>query len=422
MILIAEYLDGLYSVNCWERNWQSANIRDEYLIQFILYRTEDDMKFGDTRAEKRRAFTLVELLVVIAIIGILVALLLPAVQQAREAARRIQCVNQVRQMGLATLNLEAAVGHFPTGGIEPWPAIACYADGGKAFGSDKQGLSWAFQILPYFEESAIHNLASTDSIVTSPVGQYFCPSRRGSTYNDKTRGPGNSPGGWLMDYAALTPGPSRSDFAKEFGAANGNVAFERLAITPSADGTPRGCGGAYGFWGTKGYNNDFNPRSRSELGNGFVPFNGIIIRSSYLVEGGQESSPGVCSSRGVKELGYGKPTSMGKIKDGTSKTALYAEKYLRKGETAGNADDDRGWSDGWDLDTVRHGYCPPVGDSPAGDIRGRAAWLSAGSAHSSGMNTVFADCHVQTINFGIDQETFNRMCHRKDGELLDLDL
>jgi prepilin-type N-terminal cleavage/methylation domain-containing protein len=69
---------------------------------------------------RRRGFTLVELLVVIAIIGVLVALLLPAVQAAREASRRTQCANQIRQVGLATLNYESAQKHFPSS-VGPGP-------------------------------------------------------------------------------------------------------------------------------------------------------------------------------------------------------------------------------------------------------------------------------------------------------------
>ena len=79
---------------------------------------------------RKDGFTLVELLVVIAIIGVLVALLLPAVQAAREASRRTSCSNQMRQMSLALQNHESARKIFPSGGIGPWPKIGGYAAGG----------------------------------------------------------------------------------------------------------------------------------------------------------------------------------------------------------------------------------------------------------------------------------------------------
>src|SRR3954466_6905716 len=104
---------------------------------------------------QRCGFTLVELLVVIAIIGILVALLLPAIQSAREAARRTQCTNHIKQMMLAMHNLESSMKCFPSGGMAPYSSIENYLSDssptnpnpqGQPFGPEKQGLSWAYQI------------------------------------------------------------------------------------------------------------------------------------------------------------------------------------------------------------------------------------------------------------------------------------
>ncbi|MEO0529995.1 MAG: DUF1559 domain-containing protein [Planctomycetota bacterium] len=110
-------------------------------------------------AAKKRAvgFTLVELLVVIAIIGILVALLLPAVQAAREAARRSSCLNNLRQVGLALVNYESAQGVFPEGHVSSDQFIDPIT-GVKSMASEAFSMySWVTRILPYLEESAIYN-------------------------------------------------------------------------------------------------------------------------------------------------------------------------------------------------------------------------------------------------------------------------
>ena len=98
---------------------------------------------------KRKAFTLVELLVVIAIIGILIGMLLPAVQAVREAARRTQCLNNVRQISLGMVNFESAHQHFPAG------ALTAVDDDA---GNDDDGWGWGAQILPQLEQE---NLAQS---------------------------------------------------------------------------------------------------------------------------------------------------------------------------------------------------------------------------------------------------------------------
>lgn len=115
---------------------------------------------------RKEAFTLVELLVVIAIIGVLVALLLPAVQQAREAARRSQCGNNLKQLGLAFLNFESSQGVFPAGryGCDNWPNNIC-----KGLSDDQRiGASGFVAILPQLEQAALYEQFAQDKFSGGP--------------------------------------------------------------------------------------------------------------------------------------------------------------------------------------------------------------------------------------------------------------
>jgi prepilin-type N-terminal cleavage/methylation domain-containing protein/prepilin-type processing-associated H-X9-DG protein len=136
------------------------------------------------RATGRQAFTLIELLVVIAIIGILIGLLLPAVQKVREAANRMKCQNNLKQMGLAWHNHDSALGAFPTCGTNTF----CCANpgagnlsviGGQPAVLQQQNWGWGFQILPFIEQENLwRNAATNEHVVVIPLAIYTCPSLR----------------------------------------------------------------------------------------------------------------------------------------------------------------------------------------------------------------------------------------------------
>ncbi len=116
---------------------------------------------GNPRGFIRRAFTLVELLVVIAIIGILIALLLPAIQSAREAARLTECKNNLKQVGLAVQNHVNTQKFFPSGG---W-GWNWTGDPDRGFGKGQPG-GWAYSLLPYMEGGATYKLGKGDAGTT----------------------------------------------------------------------------------------------------------------------------------------------------------------------------------------------------------------------------------------------------------------
>lgn len=124
---------------------------------------------------RSRGFTLIELLVVIAIIGILISLLLPAVQQSREAARRTRCINNLKQIGLAFQNHHDLHRFFPSAGWD-WNSPPTYQDGNPAVGADQKA-GWGFQILPFIDGLQVWQSDALTAIAT-PNQIFFCPTRR----------------------------------------------------------------------------------------------------------------------------------------------------------------------------------------------------------------------------------------------------
>jgi prepilin-type N-terminal cleavage/methylation domain-containing protein/prepilin-type processing-associated H-X9-DG protein len=294
---------------------------------------------------RRTGFTLVELLVVIAIIGVLVALLLPAVQAAREAARRMSCQNNLKQLALATHAHLDAYQVFPHGGAH-WKYTPTFS-GGVPQIKDKQFGSAFYQLLPFMEQQPIFEASkatgTTDvlkskAVVESIVPALFCPTRRAPQYFINTYGSldGANPS---TAYTLLDPY---------------NLGSVRTAPTDYA------------------YNNDRN--------------SGPIVRFEPRPSGGSITLIGMAA-----------------IIDGTSTTMLFGDKRLNVRSLGANqGDDNEGWSVGWDQDLVRNNRRKPLIDAVTGTGDTRF-----GSSHNGGFNVVMCDGAVKNISYNIDSADNN---------------
>ena len=378
------------------------------------------MRMHFRRRVGKQGFTLVELLVVIAIIGILIALLLPAIQAAREAGRRLQCKNNLKNIGLAIHNFYNTHKMFPTGGTEPGAPIENYLRDsatqpnaalrkGPPNGPEKQGLCWLYQILPYLEEGAIGNIVQQVDLQKHVISLYNCPSRRPPTIGPE--------GISLVDYAGATSGPSRSEIGNAFD----NYLQEVQKPIPDTNVVNDifwGCAGCSAGLPSQNLTNTMNAQGKP------IQFRGIIQRTDWQTF----LPPPAALPEGGRHNGFMKTMTFAKITDGASKTLLIAEKWVPPIFYDGSphparAGDDRGWADGWDCNNMRSTMFQLRSDGQ-GEVPASATGqcdelhdFPFGSAHSGGVNSLFGDGSVQFISFDVNQEVFNRLGHRHDGEV-----
>ncbi|MCS7304881.1 MAG: DUF1559 domain-containing protein [Thermoguttaceae bacterium] len=321
-------------------------------------------------------FTLVELLVVITIIGILIALLLPAVQSAREAARRTQCANNLKQIGLGMLQHEQTFGFFPSGGWG-WHWVG---DPDRGSGAGQPG-GWIYQILPYLEQMALRQMGSDGQpdVITETqrqqvaeatkvaVAVFNCPSRR---------------------RAIAYPHPIEKNWPSAVPASNLQAwnAYD-VDFTGRTDYNCN-AGDVVRQWGT-------GPSSLAAgiAGQGFTDMS---------------ASTGICFQRSQ--------ITAGDIRDGMSNTYLVGEKYLRPEDyTTGNSQsDDHSILVGDDIDLQKWTQNPPMQDRP-----GYIDHWRFGSAHAGIWQVCMGDGSVRAVSYSIDPETHRRLGNRRDGLPID---
>lgn len=347
-------------------------------------------------------FTLVELLVVITIIGILIALLLPAVQAAREAARRMQCTNNLKQTGLALHNYAQTHNRFPPGCIVSLlnPAPDAYDPFNEAANpsatAGAHGTSWMLMILPYIEQQNLYsrwdftkNVVNNASVAQTDVAGFYCPSRRNGIRPEDRVKPG----------AGIVRGRMAGDDPSS------NVYW-------TAGGTDYGgCIGATNGWDDSAAGNKYHKFTKTESSGYF-----------WNYQGGPHASPGPTNSL----IGMFRPNvaiSFSDVKDGTSNTVMTGEM-----QRLDASEQERTSQDGWALGGVatsfttanfEHNGGHMVGGVPVGGLNNEY-FESPGSEHSGGANFGLADGSVHFISENTDTNLFDALGSMQDGQTLTL--
>lgn len=305
----------------------------------------------------RRAFTVIEVLVAISVIGVLLALILPAVLAVREAARRTQCRNNIKQLALAATQHESIHGFLPSNG---WGYL-WYGEPGRGVGRRQPG-GWIWTLLPHLEQDGLWDEAAglagsarrlaLGRVAQSPLAVVTCPTRRtiGLSAHNPILFPRNAD--WFPDVATTDYAINEGDW-----------------ISDTREG----------------------PASLAEGDN-----------AAYLW-------PDMSLANGVSFLRSEVRTSM--IRDGQTQTYLLGEKYVSRGgnQTGHDFGNDQAAISGVDIDINRWTTDPPRPDGVAANPR------RFGSAHAAVCNMSFCDGSVRAISYSIDAGVHQRLGTRAEG-------
>jgi prepilin-type N-terminal cleavage/methylation domain-containing protein len=355
-----------------------------------------------SRRAFRHGFTLVELLVVIAIIGVLVALLLPAVQAAREAARRSQCTNNLKQIGIGFLNHESSHKFLPSGGWSPW----FIGDKEMGFGANQPG-GWMYQILPYIEQQALFDLpsdgnkgaltaaqmAGAERLQETPVATFNCPSRRPAQV--LPFGTAAKDANWF---------PHNSDH-------NNNIA--RGDYAANAGDNIKGCL----QWQLSGQDTPDDPNDDKWITDSSKTLAWLWPQLKPYGAATSVEWPPFNSQSGVNF--EGSEIELRQISDGASNTYMVGEKYMDASQydTDGVVDlgDNHSYYQGFDWDTHRFATeaWPPLPDT-----QGFSQSYGFGSAHPGGWHIVLCDGSVRALSYDLDLATHRRLANRSDGNII----
>jgi len=311
------------------------------------------MKFASVSQRKRDGFTLIELLVVMAIIGVLIALLLPAVQKVRETANKLKCANNLKQIGIGLINHHTMYHHFPTDGWG-WNWVG---EPDRPSNYTQPG-GWVYNLLPYVEQEQLRKQgiglgtaqrkAALAEVIKTPLALFNCPSRRA---------PGLYPTSKVYHNANATGVAAKTDYAANTG-------------SQKAD--------EYAGPDTLGQGDDPNNWPDPSQYTGV-----LFVRSQIRISD---------------------------ITSGTSNTYAVGEKYLNPDHytTGSDTADNESMYAGFDNDNSRSTYYPPLQDR-----RGLNDTYRFGSIHFGSFNMLFCDGSVRAIDYTIDPAVHKKAGSRK---------
>jgi prepilin-type N-terminal cleavage/methylation domain-containing protein/prepilin-type processing-associated H-X9-DG protein len=338
-----------------------------------LFKELSMMHRSSLQSRERRGFTLIELLVVIAIIAVLISLLLPAVQSAREAARRAQCTNNLKQLGLAMANYESANGSYPMAFFWQWQGYASGETGPPSIGN---GFGPMVALLAYYEQGPLFNAynssicaftAENSTVDGTGVKTLWCPSDGsidGERYVYPTGIYDNKPhpmcySDYRANWGYWTGGPDGTNTGANTGA-------DRLAALQQ--------------------------------------YNGPIVSQGYL---------GIRVMLNPLRAGIGRsPVKISAVTDGTSNTAAFSEiAHGLLSKTDGSFNCWNWWTSGNLGDTLYAHFYPinpqkRMTNIPSIDQAGTFV-NGASSFHPGGVNVAFLDGSVRFVKETIDSWAFN---------------